>query len=103
MPQSERYSGGQAVIERRIAGLCGRVVREAQDVAAADAGQPAGAGYQQREEGVYVSDREETSSWKIGLRLCASTLSCCPTVATVVPSQMDIDGKLRLQIGRISP
>jgi hypothetical protein len=56
-PQSENNSGGQAAIERRIESLRGRVVRQAQDVAAADAGQMAGAGDEQEAQGAHASDQ----------------------------------------------
>ena len=56
-PQSENDSGSEAVIERRIEGLRGRVVGEAQDVAAADAGGPAGPGDQQEAQGPHAAEQ----------------------------------------------
>src|SRR5438034_8062031 len=42
-PQSENNSGGQPLSDGRIERFSGQVMREAQDVATADPGQPTGA------------------------------------------------------------
>ena len=44
------------MVNGRIEGLGGRIVRQAQDVTAADAGQPAGAGNEQEAQGAHASD-----------------------------------------------
>jgi hypothetical protein len=56
-PQSENKLGGQAVVNGRIEGLGGRVVRETQDVAAADTGQPASPGNQEEAQGTHAADQ----------------------------------------------
>jgi hypothetical protein len=55
-PQSENNSGGQAVTDRPIEGLRGRVVRQAQDVAPAETGKPAGPDDEQEAQGAHAPD-----------------------------------------------
>jgi hypothetical protein len=56
-PQSANNSGGQAAIEGGIEGLRGRIVGEAQDAAAANAGQAAGAGHEEEPQGTHAPDQ----------------------------------------------
>ena len=51
------------MIDLRIKGLGGRVVGEAQDVAAADAGQPAGTRDEQEAQGAHAPDQVRTGAF----------------------------------------
>src|SRR5438034_4664472 len=56
-PQSENNSGGQPLSDGRIERFSGQVMREAQDVATADPGQPTGASYEQEAQRSHAADQ----------------------------------------------
>ena len=78
---------GHSVVERFGCGVLG----EAQDLAAVDAGEPAGASDQQEAQGAHAAEGEGIGplprpglgasasvwSWKLRRRLWARTLRCC--------------------------
>jgi len=101
------------MIEGCTEGLRGRVVRQTQDVATPDAGQPTGASDEQEAQGAHAPDRLRIGAFprpRFGLRenveleaaaeVVREDAELLPgTVGPVVVGRNDIEGELALELG----
>ena len=101
------------VTNRAIESLRGRVVRQAQDVATANAGQPAGPGNEQEAQGAHAADQVRVGAFaRAGFWLGQGVELEAPdeimgehaellpgAVGAVVAGRDDIEGELALEFG----